>query len=200
MSETQKTAREEYHDRIQQRQTVVFGSIGGIMVLLMLVSFLMWTGVIPAPYDPPFSGSAEVGSELVTPCVPENTQAVDMTTIAVNVYNSTSRNGLAGKVGGQLSAMGVALVGTDNWSEQTVAESARIITGKNAIPAAYTLAQYIPGSIVLYDPDVSDEVISIVLGEDFDKVLSPEDVAAANPGGLLESQKRCVVIGKGKAG
>lgn len=200
MSETRRTAREEYNDRIQQRQTVIFGSIGGIMVLLLLVSFLIWTGIVPAPFNPAFSGSTEVGSELVTPCVPDNTQAVDMTTIAVNVYNSTSRNGLAGNVGGQLSAMGVALVGTDNWSGQSIGESARIITGQDGIPAAYTLAQYIPGSVVLYDPDVSDEVLSVVLGKDFTEVLTPEAVAQANPGGLLESQAECAVIGKGKAG
>lgn len=198
MSKTQKTAREEYHERIQQRQTVIFGSIGGIMVLLLLVSFLTWTGILPS-YNPAFSGSAEVGSELVTPCVPENTQAVDMTTIAVNVYNSTSRNGLAGNVGQRLSSMGVTVVGTDNWSGQKTSESARIITGKNSIPAAYTLAQYIPGSIILYDPDVKEEVVSIVLGEDFDKVLSKGEVNANNPGGLLESQDECDVIGKGKA-
>ena len=200
MSKTQKTAREEYADRIQQRQTVLFGSIGGIMVLLLLVSFLIWTGILPAPYNPAFSGSPEVGSELVTPCVPENTQAVDTATIAVNVYNSTSRNGLAGNVGQELSSVGVVLVGTSNWSGQTIAEAARIITGKESIPAAYTLAQYIPGSVILYDPDVEGEVLSVVLGENFDKVLSAQEVATANPGGLLESQDQCAVIGKGKSG
>lgn len=200
MSETHKTAREEYHARIQQRQTVIFGSIGGIMVLLLLVSYLIWTGIIPAPYNPQFSGSEVSGSELVTPCVSDDTQAVDMTTIAVNVYNSSSRNGLAGNVGQQLSNLGVALVGTANWSDQAIAEPARIITGKDGIPAAYTLAQYMPGAIVLYDPDVKDEVLSVVLGKDFTEVSSPAEVAQANPGGLLESQEGCTVIGKGKAG
>lgn len=200
MSATQKTAREEYHERIQQRQTVIFGSIGGIMVLFLLVAYLMWTGIVPAPYNPAFSGSAEAGSELVTPCVPDNTEAVDMTTIAVNVYNSSERNGLAGNVGQQLSSLGVTLVGTDNWSQQTIAEPARIITGKNGIPAAYTLAQYMPGAIILYDPDVKDEVLSVVLGKDFTEVSSPSEVAEANPGGLLESQEECAVIGKGKSG
>ena len=107
---------------------------------------------------------------------------------------------MAGNVGQQLLSQGVVVADTDNWSKRTIAESARIIAGKNSIPAAYTLAQYIPDSVVLYDPDVKDEVITIVLGKDFSEVLSAADVAEANPGGLLESQKGCAVIGKGKAG
>ena len=170
------------------------------MLLLLVLSLLIWSGVIPAPYDPGFSGAKKTGDELVTPCVPDNTQAVDLTTIAVNVYNSTSRNGLAGQVGQQLGAMGVAIQGTDNWSQQQIDESARIITGQLGVPAAYTLAQYIPGSVVQYDPDKADEVLSVVIGADFTELKSAEAVNQENPGGILQSQEECAVIGKGKAG
>ncbi len=200
MSEAQISARQDYRTRIQQRQTIIFGSIGGVMVLTLIVALLIWSGIVPAPYDPGFSGVSKNGSELVTPCVPDDTQAVEMNAIAVNVYNSTSRNGLAGQVGQQLGAMGVAVVGTDNWSQQSLPESARIITGQRGVASAYTIAQYIPGSVVQYDPDVPDEVLSIVLGEDFSELKSAETVAADNPGGILTSQDQCTVIGKGKAG
>lgn len=200
MSEAQISARREYRTRIQQRQTIIFGSIGGVMVLLLIVSMLIWSGIVPAPYDPEFSGKANRGNELVTPCVPDDTQAVPLNTVAVNVYNSTSRNGLAGQVGQQLGSMGVAIQGTDNWSEQSIPESARVITGQLGIPAAYTIAQYISGAVVQYDPDVPDEVLKIVLGEDFTELKSAETVEQENPGGILESQEDCTVIGKGKAG
>lgn len=200
MSQAQISARQEYQRRIQQRQTIIFGSIGGVMMLLLVISVLIWSGIVPAPYDPEFSGSSKSGDELVTPCVADDTQAVDLSTIAVNVYNSTSRNGLAGQVGQQLGSMGVTIQGTDNWSQQSFDEPARIITGQLGVPAAYTIAQYIPGSIVQYDPDKADEVLSIVIGADFTELKSADAVNQENPGGMLTSQEECTVIGKGKAG
>lgn len=194
-----KITREEYRLRLQHRQTIIFGGISGAMVLSLLLALLFWLGIVPFPFEPEISGSEADGTELVTPCIPANTQAVDMATITVKVYNSTSRTGLASSVGQEFAAMGVAVTDTTNWSQQGMKGSARIIAGQSGIPAAYTIAAHIPGAVVQYDPDVSDEVISVVLAADFERVLSIDEVSKANPGGLLVSQEDCVSIGKGKA-
>lgn len=47
VSEGNMTARAEYRKRTQQRQTVVFGSILATMGVLLLLSMLVWSGIMP---------------------------------------------------------------------------------------------------------------------------------------------------------
>ena len=84
---------------------------------------------------------------------------------------------------------------TENWGGETaIKESARIVTGPRGINAAYTTAQYIPESVVHYDPSINDETISVVLGVGYDKVLEAKDVKSKNPKGKLTAAKDCVQV------
>lgn len=73
-------------------------------------------------------------------------------------------------------------------------ESARIQTGVEGIASAYTLAQYIPNSVIQYNSSITGESLTVVLGVEWTAVSSAEDVAAANPDGTLTSVEGCTDV------
>ena len=188
------TAREEYRRRIQQRQTIVFGTVSAIMAALLLLAMLVWSGVIPFPFDREFTAAPDPNA-VVTPCLPEGTtDPVDLAAINVNVYNSTTQPGLAGDVGGSLGKLGVVVSNTDNWSGETLDESARIRTGPTGVAAAYTLSQYISGSVIQFNADQTTDTLDVVVGSGWEKVLSTDEVKQAHPEGKLQNAAECVPL------
>ncbi|MCF2707006.1 LytR C-terminal domain-containing protein [Arcanobacterium haemolyticum] len=187
------SARTEYKRRIQQRQTVLFGSIAATMAVLLVFAMLFWTGIIPFPFEREFSAKPDP-NRVVTPCVAEGTAPVELSAISASVYNSTSRTGIATDASQQLAALGVAVVTTGNWSSQSLNEPARIQAGPQGVAAAYTLAQYIPGAIIQYNGDLTGESLNIILGADWSALASADTVAANNPSGTLTSADECTDI------
>ncbi|AWE41635.1 MULTISPECIES: LytR C-terminal domain-containing protein [unclassified Actinobaculum] len=194
VNEGKTTARAAYRRRIQQRQTIIFGSISAILAVLLLLSLLFWTGVLPFPFDREFT-PAKSSNTVVTPCIEEGTAAVELNSISVNVYNSTSRANLASQAATDLAGRGVVVNETGNWDGQSLSESARIITGPEGIAAAYTIAQYFPDSMIQYNNGITDATLNIVLGSDYESLETPENVAAANPEGTLSPAENCTVVG-----
>lgn len=193
VNESEQTPRAQYRRRLLQRQTTIFGSIVAAMGVLLIVAMLFWTGAIPFPWDREFTEAPDP-NVVVTPCLPDGASAVDLTTINVNVYNSTTRTGIAGEAGQQLTALGINVGQTDNWSGTSLQESARIQTGVEGIASAYTLAQYIPNSVIQYNSSITGESLTVVLGVEWTAVSSAEDVAAANPDGTLTSVEGCTDV------
>ena len=188
-----RTAREEYRARTQQRQTVIFGIVGGLMAIILFYSSLVWFGLLPPIYDRPFS-SVEDETKKITPCVPDNTQALDRNKITVRVYNATNRSGLAGEVGSQLEELGVKVNSTSNWGKNDI-DGVRIVVGKDGIAAGYTRAQHFENVSIEYLADTKGEVVDIVIGKQFNKdIYSIEEVDSRNPGGILKSQGECTIV------
>ncbi len=187
------SARAEYKRRIQQRQTVIFGSIAAVMSFLLVLAMLTWTGVLPFPFNREFSAKPDPNT-VVTPCLPAGAAALDLSAISANVYNSTSRTGIAGEAAGKLQSLGVAVASTGNWSGQSLAESARIQTGTQGVTAAYTLAQYIPGAVIQYNPELNGETLNVILGSEWNDFATAESVSAANPQGTLTSAAQCTTL------
>ncbi len=187
------TVREQYRRRVQQRQTVVFGSITALMAVLLLLAMLVWTGVLPFPFDRNFTAAPDP-NKVVTPCLPADAEPVDLATISANVYNSTSRSGIAAEAASQLSGVGVSVGTTDNWVAQSLQEPARIQAGPSGVVAAYTLAQYIPDSVIQFNADTTNDVLTVILGAEWNGLISPEAVAQENPESTLTSLKGCVPL------
>lgn len=188
------SARADYRRRIQQRQTVIFGTIAAIMAVLLLFALLFWSGIVPFPFDKKFSEKAST-SEIVTPCIAKGAEATELNKITVNVYNSTSISGIAGEASAAFGALGISVGVTENWNgDQSLSESARIQTGAQGINAAYTLAQYIPDSIIQYDPDMTGETVNVILGTKWGGLQSAESVASVNPDGTLSSAADCTKL------
>lgn len=193
VSEGNMTARAEYRKRTQQRQTVVFGSILATMGVLLLLSMLVWSGIMPVPFERKFSEAPDP-NRAITPCLPaEPTPAVDLATITVNVYNSTNRTGIGGEASSAFTNMGISVPNpAANWSSSTLPEPARIITGPTGVVEAYTLAQYIPDSVIAINPDETTDVLTVVLGSAWDGLKAWQTVYLENPERLLTSQEGCV--------
>lgn len=150
---------------LQQRQTVIFGSIVAVMVLTLLVSWLMLIGVLPSPFNRAFS--VEEKPQLATEpvCPPDGGLTVPLTEITANVYNSTDVGGLAGTVSAALSTAGVVVNGTGNWEEPQEGIGF-LLTGSTGLEEAYTLQLAFPGMIVLTDSR-EDALVDVVLGSAF---------------------------------
>ena len=84
----------------------MFGSITALMAVLLLLAMLVWTGVLPFPFDRNFTAAPDP-NKVVTPCLPADAEPVDLATISANVYNSTSRSGIAAEAASQLSGVSV---------------------------------------------------------------------------------------------
>ncbi|MFT3944408.1 MAG: LytR C-terminal domain-containing protein [Ancrocorticia sp.] len=187
------SARAEYRKRTQQRQTVVFGSILATMGVLLVLAMLVWSGIMPVPFERKFSEAPDP-NRAITPCLPTDpTTAVELTTITVNVYNSTNRTGIGGEASGAFTAMGISVPNpASNWSASSMSEPARIIAGPSGVVAAYSLAPYIPDSVIAINPDETTDVLTVVLGSGWDGVKDWRTVYLENPERKLTSVEGCV--------
>lgn len=163
---SQNEARAEYRKRIQQRQTVIFGTISGVLAVLLLLGLLTWTGLLPTPFNRDFSEPSAEEAALI-PCPIEGSTPVEPTSMTVRVYNSTTIGGVAGQVGTSLAELGVTVSETSNWGGEALPESVRIYAGANGITAAYTLRAYFPGSTIHFDPSNNSEILDVVIGEEW---------------------------------
>lgn len=182
------TVRAEYRKRIQQRQTVIFGTISAILATLLLLGILFWTGLVPFPFDREFSVKEDAAA-APAPCPSEGITAVPLEQITARVYNSTSRTGLAGDVGDKLAATGVVVADKANWNGDKVSDAAMLVTGPAGVDAAYTLRAYIPNAIIQLDPASESNVVDVVLGTAWEDVVSaPTEEELAN---ALKPIKNC---------
>ncbi|MCI1675712.1 MAG: LytR C-terminal domain-containing protein [Ancrocorticia sp.] len=194
VNESEQTPRAQYRRRLLQRQSAIFGTLVAIMGVLLILSMLFWTGALPFPWDRDFSETSDP-NVVITPCIAKGTKAVDLTTINADVYNSTSRTGIAAEAGKELSDLGVQVGETDNWSGSSLQESARIRTGPDGIASAYTLALYIPDAVIQYDSDMTGASLDVILGVEWDGLSSAKSVKEANPTGTLTSIDGCENVG-----
>lgn len=162
-------ALKEYRERTKQRQTVIFGTIIGIMAVSLILATLTWTGVLPFPFDREFS-SAE--SQYVVPCPPEHATPAAPNSITAMVYNNTSRAGLAGTVGSALAAQGVAISDTANWAGEDLTDPVHIFTSQDGVTAAYTLRAFFPDAAIHVDPNLDSQVVEVVLGVAYNEMVA----------------------------
>lgn len=192
MSSSDFSAREQYRLKIRQRQTVVFSLITAVCAVLLILALLIWSGVIPSPIKKSFSKAPDPNA-IITPCLVEGKNTpVDLSTLKVNYFNSTTRTGIAGEAAQAFTALGVPEGKTANWSSsRQIEDPALIQTNEANIAAAYTLARYIPGAIVQYDADLSGDTINLVLGEKWDGIADPSTIDAS---AQLEDAQGCVPV------
>lgn len=161
-------AREAYRKSLQQRQTVIFGTISAVLAVLMLLGTLMWLGIVPFPFDRDFTTKE---SEYVVPCPPADAAPADPTSITAVVYNNTNITGLAGNVGSTLAAAGVVINDTTNWTGDSFTDPVRIFTSEDGVVAAYTLRAFFPDAAIHIDPNLTSEVVEVVIGDGFEQVV-----------------------------
>ena len=100
-------------------------------------------------------------------------------TVTVNVYNATSRSGLARTTADQLKARGfnIGTVANDP-KKAKVAGTAEVRHGPPGLPGAQLMTVYVAGA-ALTDDQRTDATVDLVIGDGFQQLATPEQVAAA---------------------
>ena len=99
--------------------------------------------------------------------------------VKVNVYNATSRQGLAGRVSSDLKARGFGTLKVANDPlKKTVPGAAEIRFGPAGESAAETVRRQVEGATVVVD-DRKDATVDLVLGQAFTALRKAEEASAA---------------------
>ena len=99
--------------------------------------------------------------------------------VAVNVLNSTKRQGLARDTANVLTARGMKVRKVGNAPKGEVVEGVAILRyGPKGERAARLLQYYFPGA-VLVPVDRKGRIVDVVIGTEFEKVVGEAEVAAA---------------------
>lgn len=192
MSVDYERARAEYRKQHQQRQTIIFGGISIVLALLMLLASAWWVGLVPFPFDREFT-RAEAPKE-VTPCIDPGTASVENSAITVNVYNGTTRNGLARAVANKLTQFDVAVSSEANWGGGTVTKAATIYASPDALVEAYTLRRMFIDADITLNNNATTQVLDVVVGEEFTRLVDDPTLETLTAGQPMEPMASCTEV------
>ena len=154
------------------------------ITMLVLASFVAFAGwyawnTITNPQ------SADVAEVTVAPtCIPAlPTDAPAPADIQVNVYNATSRNGLASSVARALRKRDFAILDVANDPlVKTVTGTAEIRAGADNEAAAAVVVAQVSGAVFVAD-DRTDSTVDLVVGDAFEKLAKVGATPAPAPTG-----------------
>ncbi|GAA4425413.1 LytR C-terminal domain-containing protein [Georgenia halophila] len=184
-------ARAARRRRVQQRQTVVFGGLVTILLVVALVAGAMWTGLLPSPLAREFSSAEPTDEPIVRPCLPEDATPMPLSSITANVYNGTDRPGLAGETSDALSVAGVLINQVANWPQGAYGGATQIVAGPLGVRAGYSLARVFPDAVVALESSREDKSVDVVLGAEYDGMLSEDEIANLDPDEQLVAPQDC---------
>ncbi len=171
----QARRREERRRRRRRRRQ---GWSFAVLVLVVLGAGVGGAGISQGWWEWPF-GREEPDTAAAPSCAPVAATVAAPADVRLNVLNATDRRGLAGQVGGELTARGyvVASIGNEE-SGVDVAEPAQVRYGPALIAAAQSVAVQIPGA-VLVDDGREGEVVDVTLGDGYQALAPAEEATAA---------------------
>jgi hypothetical protein len=175
---------------LHERQAVIFGTLITALMAAGLLGVGVYFGAIPAPFNVPF---ATPSSDVAAPCPPEGALPVPYDQITVNVYNGTTRTGLAGATAGELAARGLVIGATGNETRGGYDGTVLIRTGPAGLAGAYTVAAIFDGAVVVLDAR-ADATVDVTVGASFDSARPPEQ-AALDPAVPLTPPEGCAPVG-----
>jgi hypothetical protein len=127
-------------------------------------------------------GSADSSPAPTSTCPAGPFDYQDPSAITVNVYNSTTVDGLAGTAASELRDRAFAVRDIGNREGGSTAATAVIVSGEGGRANAFTVQRTIPDSI--YVPDErEDRTVDVVLGSSYAGIVPPEGVDVT-PAGL----------------
>lgn len=183
-------ARAQRRKRMQQRQTVIFGTIIAILLGAALFAGAVWAGIVPAPVNIQVKEpEAQEASMATQPCPPPDAHPVDFEDITVNVLNSTSTSGLGARTADAIREHGLNVESVDNASDLYLG-SAKILVGVEYIDIAYTVGDLIPDSQIVVDAR-TESLVDIILGSGFTEVNS-QDELSLDPKEPIPAPEGCV--------
>lgn len=94
------------------------------------------------------------------------------------LLNGTARNGLAKSVGDALAARGFVVTAQGN-APAALAGPSQVVWGPGAQPSATLVARHVIGARAVSSPRSPRGSVQVVLGSEFHRLATPEEVAAA---------------------
>lgn len=160
----------------RERQAVIFGAVLAGLATVGLGAAAIWTGSMESPVTREFTTIEPSPSTDVTapPCVPADTLPVPYGQITINVFNATSRPGLAGSTADLLGQRGFEIATTDNYGLR-LRGATRIGFGAQGVAQAYTVAAHFPEVELVYD-ERTDAVVDVALGGSFEELVPLDSV------------------------
>lgn len=160
---------------MQQRQTVIFGTLVTVLLVAGLLGGAVWSGVLPSPIDIEINSGAPEATPapVAPPCPPEGALPVPYSEISVNVLNGTETQGLAAGTAATLRSYGIQTGREQNG--QRYEGVARLTAGPLGVASAYTLAALFSSAEIVLDAR-EDATVDVLLGLAFEDVLPLEQV------------------------
>lgn len=158
------------------RQSVVFGVLIALMALAGLSAAAVGSGLVTSPLKIGFS-SASVPSDkaVVEPCLVKGKEKpVAYSKIKINVYNASTRKGLAASTSKVLQERGFAVLEMSNTKDNV--NNVQIRFGAKGVGRAYTLAAQFKSAILQYDAR-TDSTLDLTVGEAFEGLLDAKAVS-----------------------
>lgn len=160
---------------MQQRQTVIFGTLVTVLLVAGLLGGAVWSGVLPSPIDIEINSGAPEATPapVAPPCPPEGALPVPYSEISANVLNGTETQGLAAGTAATLRSYGIQTGREQNG--QRYEGVARLTAGPLGVASAYTLAALFSSAEIVLDAR-EDATVDVLLGLAFEDVLPLEQV------------------------
>lgn len=169
-------ARAARRRHLQQRQTVIFGTLVAALLLVALLGGAVWSGVIPSPVSVPINsgGPAPTADAIVPPCPPADALPVPYAEISANVLNGTQEQNLAGRTAATLQTYGVQIGQQANGTPY--GGVAQLTVGPLGVASAYTLAAVFSEAQIVLDAR-EDATVDLLLGDAYEGLIPLEEVA-----------------------
>ncbi|WP_154795821.1 LytR C-terminal domain-containing protein [Occultella kanbiaonis] len=182
-------ARAARRRHLQQRQTIIFGGLIAVMLVIALTAGAMWVGILPTPVNIPINSPEPTEATAAPgPCPPEGQTYINFAEITATVLNGTTTSGLAGTTGAELQARGIIIAAQAN-AESSYAGVARIVAGPTGLGQAYSVALLFPESTIVLD-ERADATIDVILGARFEMLLPAEEVLL-DPAVVIPAPQGC---------
>lgn len=150
-------------------------------VLVVTAALVAIVGASWAAWQATTGAAEDVRARPAVSC-PEPSPApvvVPANEVAVNVYNATDRRGLAARVAKELDRRGFVVKKVDNDpAKRAVTGVAEVRHSGAGADAARTVAAQV-GTVVAVPDQRRGTSVDLVLGAGFDRLLTPEQAAAA---------------------
>ncbi|KQO02873.1 MULTISPECIES: LytR C-terminal domain-containing protein [unclassified Arthrobacter] len=120
-------------------------------------------------------GAAEASPEPTSTCPAGPFDYQDPSAITVNVFNSTTIDGLATTAADQLRGRAFAVRDIGNRQVGSTGMTAIIVSGEGGRANAFTVQRTIPDSLYVAD-DREDRTVDVIVGSSYTGIVPPEGV------------------------
>jgi hypothetical protein len=177
---------------MHERQAVVFGVLLAGLAVVGLGAAAVYTGSINAPFLARGFDAAPTPTvtQAAYPCPPAGATPLPFNIITVNVYNGTSRAGLAAATLAEFTQRGFVAGKTANAGSYSGV--ALIQFGSQGIAAAYTVAAEIQGAQMKYDAR-TDTTVDVLMGDAWTDLVS-EDAVKLDPSQPIPAPSTCTPL------